>query len=510
MSMKQCGMLFRFMLALTLAFGSVSVAMAMDGLTVGLPGDAKALDPHQSVDNMSFSVLKQLNEPLVTMDSKTKEIVPVLAEKWEILDPTTYKFTLKKGVKFHNGDELTAEDVVFSFKRINDPKSFYGKSKGKYIDPEGYEILDKYTLIIKTVSPSAGWLGGMRHPYANILSKRAVEEAGEEYFRNPVGTGPFKFKNWVKGEKIELERFDDYHGKKANFKNLTFLVLPDDSSRVIALETGKVDFIYGVPPNDIERLNGMPRTKVVEVPGLILMHMFANTQKKPMSDPRVRKAIELAINKDAYGQVVYQGRYIPSVGPILPVSNFFPEGAQPYPYDPAKARELLKEAGYPDGFTAKLWIGNFPDRVSGATVIQSMLAEVGIKVEVTVYEAGVFDGLGTSKDYDLAIRTAGMQTSRDAGDYFHILFHSASIGGYNWSQMSDPQLDKMLDEANMEMDPGKRKELLQGIWTRLDELHPDITLTIPNELYGARKDLVGVEVFSDGRQNYLGNLTLKE
>ncbi|NLL37135.1 MAG: ABC transporter substrate-binding protein [Fretibacterium sp.] len=483
----------------------------IENFIVGMPADAKAIDPHQSVDNYSFAVLKHINQPLVTMDGKTKELVPILAEKWEILDDVTYKFYLKKGVKFHNGDELTAEDVVFSFKRMmTDPKSFYTKSRGKFIDPDGFEIIDKHTVIIRTRGPLPIWLSGMRHPYANILCKRAVEEAGEEYFRNPVGTGAYKFKNWVKGEKIELERFDDYHGKKANIKNLTFLIIPDASSRVIALETGKADLIYEVPGNDVERLNSLPNTKVVESEGLILHHLFLNTQKKPMDDPRVRKAIEYAVNKEAYGQVVYQGRFTVPVGPILPVSSFFPKDAKPYPYDPAKAKELLKEAGYPDGFEAELWIANFADRISGATVLQSMLAEVGIKVNVTVYETGVFDGLGKEPGYDMAIRTVGMQTARDAGDYWNSMLHSSSIGGYNWAQMNDPELDKLIVEANAEMDAAKRDVMLQAIWDKIDELHPDVALSIPSELYGARKDLVGLELLGDGRQNYLGDLTLEK
>lgn len=506
----------RFMILAVLAgvmlMAAISPAAAdIESLTVGLPADAKAIDPHQSVDNYSFAVLKHINQPLVTMDGKTKELVPILAEKWEILDDTTYKFYLRQGVKFHNGDELTAEDVVFSFKRMmNDPKSFYTKSRGKYLDPEGFQIIDKYTVIIKTNGPLPIWLSGMRHPYANILSKRAVEEAGDEYFRNPVGTGPYKFKSWQKGDKIELERFDDYHGKKGNFKNITFLIIPDASSRVIALETGKVDLIYEVPGNDAERLDASDKTKVVEAPGLILHHLFLNTTKKPMDDPRVRKAIEYAVNKEAYGQVVYQGRFSVPVGPILPASSFFPKDAKPYPYDPAKAKELLKEAGYPDGFTAELWIANFADRVSGATVLQSMLAEIGVKVNVTVYESGVFDGLGKDPGYDMAIRTVGMQTARDAGDYWNSMLHSSSVGGYNWAQLSDPQLDKLIEEANACMDPATRDGLLQAAWERIDELHPDVALSIPSELYGARKDLMGLEELGDGRQNYLGNLTLKE
>ena len=158
---------------LLLSVASTGFAKGLETLTVGLPGDAKSLDPHQATDTMSFSVAKHINEPLVTVDGKTKQLVPVLAERWEIVDPQTYRFHLRKGVKFHNGDELTADDVVFSLKRAA-TTSVHAGSSGKYIDPEGFQIIDKYTVIVKTRGPVGGWLESMKHPYASIFSKRAV------------------------------------------------------------------------------------------------------------------------------------------------------------------------------------------------------------------------------------------------------------------------------------------------------------------------------------------------
>ena len=282
------------------ATAACSFAATFETFTLGLPGDARTLDTQQAVDTMSFAVAKHINEPLVTVDGKTKQLVPVLAESWEILDPQTYKFHLRKGVKFHNGEPFTAEDVVFSLKRVADPKSAYANYRGRFIDLNGFEILDGHTLIVKTVGPVGGWLESMKHPYASIYSKKAVEEGGEDYFRNPVGTGPFKFKSWVKGESLELTAFEDFYGKKPNFKNFNIRILPDDSSRVIALETGKVDMIYAVPPNDQDRLNEpSSKVKVIKAPGLNLIYLGMNTQKKPLDDPRVRLAIDYAINKEA-------------------------------------------------------------------------------------------------------------------------------------------------------------------------------------------------------------------
>ena len=506
----------RFLRLAALAMGILAATAAacfaagMESFTAGFPGDAKSLDPLQAVDTMSFAITRHINEPLVTVDGKTKQLVPVLAEKWEILDPQTYKFYLKKGVKFHNGEELTAEDVVFSLKRAASPASVHAGSRGKYIDTEGFQILDRYTVIVKTRGSVGGWLESMKHPYASIFSKKAVESAGAEYFRNPVGTGPFKFKSWVKGERVELEAFDGYHGKKPNFRNFTILVLPDDSSRVIALETGKVDMIYAVPPSDFDRLNTSSAVKVVKAPGLGLIYLGMNTSKKPLDDPKVRLAIEYAVNKEAYDAVVYQKKSVQPAGPLLPASTFTPADAKPYPYDPAKAKALLAEAGYSNGLTLNLWISNFQDRVNGATVVQSMLAQVGIKVNIQVFEAGVFDGKVKTNEQDLIISTWGMQTNRDAGQFWLSLFHSASVGSTNWTVLRDPEVDAGIDKVNATVDAAERKALFQKIWDRLDALHPMVSLSVPSELYGARKDLVGLENFYDGRLNYLGDLSLKQ
>ena len=500
---------FALFALLLLSVASTGFAKGLETLMVGLPGDAKSLDPHQATDTMSFSVAKHINEPLVTVDGKTKQLVPVLAERWEIVDPQTYRFHLRKGVKFHNGDELTADDVVFSLKRAA-TTSVHAGSSGKYIDPEGFQIIDKYTVIVKTRGPVGGWLESMKHPYASIFSKRAVEEGGKEYFRNPVGTGAFRFKSWVKGERVELTTFQDYHGKKPAFNDLIFIVLPDDSSRVIALETGKADMIYAVPASDYERLNSSSNVKVVMGQGLRLLYLGMNTQKKPLDDGRVRLAIDLAINREAYGAVVYQGKFTAPAGPLVPASTFLPAKAAITPFDQAKAKKLLAEAGYPDGLTLSLWTGNFQDRVNGATVIQSMLAQVGIKVNIQVFESGSFNTKMNGTDHDLYISQWGMQTTRDAGNWWRSLFHSSSIGSNNWALLKDSVVDGELDREQAVVDATERTTHLAKIWDRLVELRPIVPLVVPSELYGARKNLVGVEDLCDGQINYLGNLTLKD
>lgn len=492
-----------------LGFAASCVAADLQTLNVGVPNDAKSMDPLKAVDTISFAMIKHISETLVTVDGRTKQLVPVLAERWEVLDPLTYKFYLKKGVKFHNGEEFTADDVVFSFQRALSNESVYAKSKAKYIDPQGFQVIDRHTLIVKTLTPFGGFLESMKHPYASIFNRKAVADAGGNYFRMPVGTGPYKFRRWLKGDRVELEAFGDYHGDKPHSQRLNFLTMADDSSRVIALETGKADLIYNVPVNDFDRLAEEGRVKVVKGTGHNLIYLGMNTQKGALKDPRVRMALEYAIDKDAFVQVVYQGKAVVPDGPLVSSSSFTPADSRRYPRDPAKAKQLLKEAGYADGLTFDLWITTRQDYVNGATVLQSMLQDVGVKVNIIVMESGVFDDRVTTNTQSLFISTWGMQTNRDAGQFWLSLFHSSSIGTTNWAVLDDKVVDENIELGNRSVEPVERQAAFQKVWARLDEVHPFVSLAVPNELYGGRKDLQGIEEFCDGRLNYLGRLIIE-
>ncbi len=498
-----------FVLAVLLALGSAARAADPDTLRIGMINDAKTLDPLKAVDTISFSIVRHINEPLVTVDGKTRELVPVLAERWEVNDPLTYTFYLKKGVKFHNGEELTADDVVWSFRRAMSKESLYAKSKAKCIDPDGFKVIDRYTVVVKTIAPFGGFLESMKHPWASIFSRKAVEEAGADYFRRPVGTGPYKFDSWIKGERCELSAFDGYHGEKPHAKKLVFLVMSDDSSRVIALETGAADMIYSVPSSDFDRLESEGRVKAVEGIGHNIIYLGMNTQKQPLSDPRVRLAVDYAIDKDAYAHVVYQDKAAVPEGPLPFSSSFTPSGSHRLPRDPAKARALLKEAGYEKGLGLNLWIESNQNYINGATVIQSMLADVGISVNIVTLESGVFDDSVAAGEQDMIISTWGMQTNRDAGQFWLSLFHSHSVGSTNWTMTKDEIIDRNIELGNASVDPRARRAAYQAVWERLGELRPFVSLAVPSELYAGRKDLKGMEDFRDGRLNYLGNLTVE-
>ena len=476
-----------------------------DTMTVGVAIDAKNLDPQNSVDTYSFCLTNQMYETLYTVDGKTRKLTPVLAESYDQIDEKTYRFHLKKGVKFHNGDEMTAEDVVFSLKRATSPQSVFASSKGRYIDPDGFKIEDKYTVIVKTRAPFGGFLESMKHPYASILCKRAVEEAGNTYSMNPVGTGAFKLIKWTKGEKLELEAFEDYHGEKPAYKKLTFLIIPDDSTRVIALETGKVDFVCAMPTAEFNRLQGSDKVQLVRAPGLVLYYLGMNTQSPKLADPRVRLAIEYAVDKAALNAVVYEGNSAPAIGPLLPGCSFFPENAQPFGYDPEKAKALLAEAGVKD-LKLTLWALNLQDLINSATVLQGMLAQVGIQLDIQVLENGVFNDRMKTGAYDMFLYMWGMMTNRDAAVYWQSLFTKKAIGTTNYTRLNDDQVDGWVTEATETLDTAKRNAIFQQTWDRINALHPMVYLAIPSELYGAQKDLKGVEDLCDGKISFLGKL----
>ncbi len=493
--------------ALALAFAARSPAAPRgEELRVGVSIDAKNFDPCNSVDTFSFSMQKQIYETLFTVDAKTRTVVPVLAESVETPDDSTYIFHLRKGVKFHNGEEMTAEDVVFSLRRATDPaQSVFAKSHGAWIDREGFEVIDRYTVKVRSKGPQGGVMNSLKCPYADILSKKAVLEAGADYFRRPVGTGPYRLVNWVKGEKAELEFFPDYWGERPYAKKITFVVLPDDSTRVIALETGKVDMIYAVPPADYERLRDSPDVKVVKTPGLVLLHLAMNTQSPKLADPRVRLALEYAIDKDAYNQVVYGGNAVTPRGPLPDGSLYLPANISAWPRDPAKARALLDEAGV-KSLDLNLWVMNASDRINGATVLQSMLAPLGVNLNVSVYENAVINDMVRRGQHELYLCTWGMQNQRDAGNYWQAQFTKASIGSTNDSRLSDDETDALITLANRTTDETARNAVFEKIWARLNELHPWVYLSLAEEINGARKDLIGMEDLLDGKINYLGNL----
>lgn len=481
-----------------------AAAEAKDTFVVGIHADAKTLDPHVSNDSVSHNAMLQIYERLVTLDEKN-DIVPQLAERWETPDPLTYKFYLKKGVKFHNGEELTAEDVLFSFKRAMGPEAGAIRAYADVIDPKGFEVADKYTIIMRTKEPMAAFLASMKHAYASIVNKKAVEEAGERYGNSPVGTGPFKFVEWRKGDRIVFERFDEYYGEKPKIKTMIFRAIPEATSRVIELETGNVDLIYYVPTSDVKRLESNQSVDLIRTKGSLVYYMGMNTEKKPFDDPRVRRAVDLAIDKEVIVDAVFEGFATVPAGAWSPAVKYAVMEDKPLAWDMEEAIKLLKEAGYPNGFKAELWIQDRKDRIDMATIIQAQLQEVGIDVEIKVLEWGAYLEKLKSGEHQMYI--LGWSASAPAYDPFFYVgpkFHSRFAGPSNRVRLKDVEVDRLIDAGAITPDGPERAKIYADLWMRLNELRPWVYLAIPDFFYGKVKGLQGMDHLSDRMVNYLG------
>ncbi|MDR1137463.1 MAG: ABC transporter substrate-binding protein [Synergistaceae bacterium] len=479
-------------LAFIIAALAAGIASASgDTLVIGYQYDATSFDPHVTSDIGSQNVMVQIYDPLMKVN-ENGELAPHLAESVEDLGNLTYKFTLRKGVKFHNGELLRASDVKFTFLRaLNESQAInYVVSN---IDPDGINIIDDYTFTIKIKKPDASFLAYMAHyGGACILNEKAVRDAGDNYGVNPVGTGPYKFTGWVKGDRITLERNDDYWGEKAKIKNIVIRPITEATNRTIELETEGVDLAFSIQPLDISRIEDNPKLKLLRNSDTGVYTIGMNMSRKPLDDIRVRRAISLAIDSGALNKAVYRGVGAAGRTVIPPTIPYYDETAPEHEYNPEKAKELLAEAGYADGLSLVMVSNENKERIDTMTIAQNMLKKVGIDSEIQVIEWGVYLDKLVQGEYDLC--TGGWSCSiYDPDEAVYGQYHSSEIGdGYNWVRLSDAETDRLIEEGRENSDPAKRAEIYKALQRRINELYPVVVTQIGEELLGMRANLMGV------------------
>src|SRR5262245_36922476 len=335
--------------ALLVAFSGVPAAAQPSGtLVVGLVAEPVNLDPAQVTDLNSTRVGRRIVETLVTYPEESTQVVPGLAESWTIArDGLTYTFKLRKGIKFHDGTPFDAEAVKFSIERQINPEHPFNKL-GKYPfagyffgNVKAVEVVAEDTVQFVLKEPRASFLAVLTAGAASIVSPTAVRKHGADYALTPVGTGPFKFVQWDRGQRVVLEKNPAYWKFPVKLDRVVYRPIVEDQARLTELLTGSLDLIVGVPPDFVGQLETGGKVSVLRQVGAHVWYLGINNQKKPFDDKRVRQAMNYAVNKEAIVRDVLKGTGAMSVGPVLP-KTWGAEGAlKPYPYDPERAKKLL-------------------------------------------------------------------------------------------------------------------------------------------------------------------------
>ena len=428
-----------------------------DTLVIAQGADAKSLDPHASNDNPSSNIRVQIYDRLMDLDDNGVP-QPMLAESWERPDDKTIIFHLRKGVKFHNGDEMKASDVKFSLERALASPEVSHILTGI----NGVEVLDDYTVKVTTEKPMAAILNNLAHTTIAILSEKATKEAGDKFGQNPIGTGPYKFVSWQSGDRVTLEAFPEYWQGEAPVKNVVFRNIVEETNRTIGLETGELDIIYDIQGMDKNKLKDDDRFVVIEGPQVSMTYLGFNMKKAPYDNPKVREAISYAIDQKPIIDTVFLGAGEPANSIIGPnVWGYY--DVEKYTQDIEKAKALLAEAGYPNGFKAKIWVNDNPVRRDTAVILQDQLKQIGIDLAIETVEWGAFlDGTARG-DHEMFLLGWGTVT-RDPDYGMYELISTATMGAAgNRSFYSNPTVDKLLEEGRTELDPEKRKAIYKEI-----------------------------------------------
>ncbi|WP_163969780.1 glutathione ABC transporter substrate-binding protein [Oceanobacillus halotolerans] len=478
-----------------------SEGQAGGDLVVAVLSDAVALDPTGVNDVPSFDVQFNIFEKLVWQD-ENMELQPGLAESWEAIDETTWEFKLQEGVKFHDGSDFNAEVVKANIERIQNPD--VSAPTAYLVDMiSEVQIVDDYTVCFITEYPFGGLPAHLGHPVASMVSLEQIEEdyaamedgaePGSVINEHPIGTGYFKFEEWSPGQHVKLVKNEDYWNGEAKLDSVTFKVVKEDLTRIAELETGDSHVSNPLSPSDLERVEGTEGLYASRTDSVSLDYIGFNVNQEPFNDIRVRKAISMAIDKEQILEGIYNGVGLPAKGPLPPTVFGYDDGIEGIEYDPKKAKELLAEAGYEDGFSTTIWTNDSRERIDMATNVQAQLDEFGIDIEVEVFEWGAYlEEIGNG-EHDMFVLGWSNATA-DADNGLYPLFHSDNHGPPgNRTFIDNPELDELIENGRTAQDEEERLGIYKEAQELLVEESPMIYMLHQEYLLGVSekvKDLV--------------------
>ena len=470
------------LLALFAAITVAAVPARAADISIALSADVTSIDPHYHNLTPNNNIAEHIFETLITKDARSR-LKPALAESWRAVDDLTWEFKLRRGVKFHDGSDFTAQDVVFTLDRVpnvpNSPSSFatYSRQITEKI------VVDSHTIRFKTGTPYPLMATDMSTIF--IVSARAAKGATTEDFNSgkaTIGTGPFRFVRYAKGDRIELARNEAYWGAKPAWDKASLRLITSDPTRVAALLAGDVRAIENVPTADIARIaksNDLTLYRTVSH-RLMYLHMDSDRDrspfvtdkagkpldKNPLKDVRVRRAISKAINRQALVERVMEGAAV-STGQLMPEGLFgYTSALKPEPYDVEGAKKLLAEAGYPDGFSITLHAPNnrYVNDEQIAQAIAQLLARAGIATRVDAMPSSIFFSRGSKLDFSFMLVGWGADTAEASSPLKALLAtfsKEKGMGTANRGRYSNPKMDALLEQALTIVNDAKRERVLQ-------------------------------------------------
>jgi dipeptide transport system substrate-binding protein len=495
-------------------------------------GSPENFYPGINTTGTSFDVNSQIYSRIVDFEHGGTKVVPGLAERWTVSkDETEYTFFLRKGVKFHASKTFTptrdfnADDFIFSIERQwkeNDPYFKVTSSNHSYFNDMGMSKLlksvdkvDEYTVKITLNQPAAPFLSNLAMEYAGVQSKEyaiAMLKAGtpEKLDQDPIGSGPFQMVQYQKDALVRFKAFPAYYGGKAKIDDLIFAITPDPSVRWAKLQKGECHVMPYPNPADLDAMRKDPNVVMLEQPGLNIGYLAYNTTKKPFDDVRVRKAINMAIDKKAIVSAVYLSTGVAASNPIPPTQWSYNKSIKDEAFDPVAAKKALAAAGYPNGFTTDLWAMPVsrpynPNAKRIAELMQADLAKIGVKAEIKSFEWGEYRKRMQNGEHQMGM----MGWTGDNGDPDNFLnnllgCNSAKTNGSNVAKFCYKPFEDLVQKATVVSNPAERTKLYEKAQVIFKEQAPWFTIAHAVQLAPVRKEVIGFKLSPFGRHTFYG------
>ena len=452
-------------------------------LIVSQKVDIDTFDQSQSILTTDTNVIINVVETLVRLSDDGKDFTPELAESWKLVNPTTWQFKLRRGVKFHNGEDFNAESVKASIDIVLDPER-KARQRPTYTFIKEVRVDDPYTVTIVTERPYAILLTELQA--LMMVPPRYIKQVGmEEFGRRPVGTGPFKFKEWQKDVRVVLEANDQYWWGKPKLQRLIFKPIPEESARIAAIQRGETDLIDGVIYDRVKEIGADKNLKTTARNGQQLYIGMDTLRFDPFKKVEVRQAMNYAVDADGIVKNLLLGYAFRLNGPFFPTTPGYDSRIKPYPYDPERAKKMLAQAGYPNGFDVEFSVSpTFQGLVKGqevAEAIADQLRKAGVRAKLNIMEPAAMTAAYAAKKFQMYM--FAWKSNPEAGRHLPTLLHSKTRGYY----YQNPEADRLLDAYFAAMDLKERTQIGLELHKFLNQDCPWIYLYQEKEVYAVRK-----------------------